>query len=133
MFAEQYRLHCQMLNKRRRRLRMSYAVLAKRSGVSMTTVVRTLSGRNAQVSMEAMAAMAHALGMSLILKAESPVQEILEAQAKEKAKRLIHMVQGTSGLEAQALDDEEEIAAMIRQTVHELLAGSGQRLWSEIK
>ena len=38
------------LEKRRRDLRMSYATLAERAGVSMPTVVRALSGRHPQTS-----------------------------------------------------------------------------------
>jgi hypothetical protein len=39
------------------------------------------------------------------------------------------MVQGTSGLEAQAVD-REALEQMIRRTTHELLAGPKRRLWA---
>lgn len=118
------------LETRRRLLRLSYAALARRSGVSMPTIVRVLSGTHLQASFANVVAIAEALGMTVDVRSHIPVGEFLERQANEKAKRLVQMVQGTSGLEAQAVDDDA-LRQMTRQTVHELLAGSRRRLWSE--
>jgi len=41
------------------------------------------------------------------------------------------MVQGTSALESQAVDSET-YRQMVRQTMHELMAGSRRRLWNPI-
>jgi len=119
-----------MLDVKRRRLRMSYAVLAKKSGVSMPTVVRILSGRNPQASFASVLAIANVLGIDVKFEQKTPVEELRENQARRKARRLVGMVQGTSALESQALD-EDEINEMTRRTVHELLAGSPRRLWEE--
>ena len=116
--------------KRRRELKMSYAVLAKKSKLSMPTVVRTLSGKNPRVSFDGLCAIAETLGMKLIVTPTVPAEELLEHQANVKARALVGLVQGTSGLEAQAVNDEA-IERMKRQTVHELLAGSRRTLWSE--
>ncbi len=121
---------CHMLDVRRKRLGMSYAVLAKRSGVSMTTVVRILSGQNPQASFENVCAVAAALDLAVRVEPTASAEEVRERQARRKAEQLVGMVQGTSGLEGQALE-EETLAQMTRQTAHELLAGSPRRLWGE--
>jgi hypothetical protein len=118
------------LNGRRRRLGMTYGALAKRSSVSLPTVVRILSGHHRHASFANVTAVAAALGFDLTLKATTPVDELRKRQALLKAKGLIAMLQGTSSLDGQALDDETRMR-MIRQTAHELLSGSPRRLWSE--
>jgi transcriptional regulator with XRE-family HTH domain len=124
MTAEQI---LEKLANRRRQLRMSYSVLAKRSRVSMPTVVRLLSGPNPQSSFGNVLAIAAALGITFRFEAV-PLEEFLERQAKQKAEKLVGMVQGTLALEEQAVD-VKTIARMKRKTVLELLAGSAQRLW----
>lgn len=96
----------------------------------MPTVVRILSGTYSKASFANVAAVAEALGIGIKFEAVTKIADLREAQARQKARRLVGMVQGTSGLEAQALDDDE-LTDMTRQTVHELLAGSSRRLWSE--
>lgn len=115
------------LEQRRRMLRMTYGQLARVSGVSVPTLTRTLSGKNANASFTSVLAIARALGISFDLK-EEPASSFLEKAAERKAASLVSMVQGTSGLEAQAIS-EEQLEAMRRQTVHELLAGSRRKLW----
>jgi transcriptional regulator with XRE-family HTH domain len=118
------------LNVRRQELVMSYAALAQRSGISMPTVVRALSGTSPNTSFASVVAIAQALGIRVELTLETPAADLRERQAEQKARRLVGMVQGTSALEAQAIDGDE-LRAMTRQTAHELLAGSARRLWSE--
>jgi len=115
------------LEQRRRKLRMTYGQLARLSGVSVPTLTRTLSGKNANASFTSVMAIAQALGVSFDLK-EEPASAFLEKAAERKAASLVSMVQGTSGLEAQVIS-EEQLEAMRRQTVHELLAGSRRKLW----
>ncbi len=115
------------LEQRRRKLRMTYSQLARLSGVSVPTLTRTLSGKNANASFTSVLAIARALGVSIDLK-EEPASSFLEMAAERKAASLVSMVQGTSGLEAQAIS-KEQIEDMKRQTVHELLAGSRRKLW----
>ena len=117
------------LSRRRKDLGISFEALAKRSGVSMPTVVRILSGKNPHASFANVAAIADALGMTVSLRSTVSAQAIREHQAETKARKLVGMVQGTSGLESQAVD-AEQIDAMTRQTLHELLAGSSRVLWS---
>jgi transcriptional regulator with XRE-family HTH domain len=116
------------LNQRRKDLGMSYQALARRSGVSMPTVVRILMGRNPQASFGNVSAIAQALGMTVSIEPTHSPQDVRERQAQTKARKLVGIVQGTSGLEAQAVDPDR-LESMTRQTVHELLAGSPRRLW----
>ncbi|MAD80331.1 MAG: hypothetical protein CMJ50_05730 [Planctomycetaceae bacterium] len=115
------------LNVRRRRLGMSAETLAQRSGLSRQTVHRVLSGGSA--SFQNVIAIAGVLGMSHSFLATKSVQDIREQQAEAKAQELVGMVQATCGLESQAVD-QEHIDEMVRQTVHELLAGPNRKLWA---
>src|SRR5580700_6675963 len=92
------------MDRQRRKLRMSYAALSKRSGVSAPTIMRTLSGRNPKISVENLLAIAEALGVEIGVKKIVKPSKLKEDQARRKAKQLVGMVQGTSGLEAQAVD-----------------------------
>lgn len=124
------------LDRRRARLGMSKADLARRAGVSLPTVQRLLAGRDERPRTDILMAIAVALGVEVRL-SESPcvfetteVSAFREAQARAKARRLARLVQGTMALEAEAvgadvLDDIEE------ENVHALLAGPARRLWGE--
>ncbi len=105
---------------------MTYPVLANRSGVPIATLKRIFADNAAKASLANVLAIADALGMSMNL---SETIDVRMAQARKKACRVVAMVQGTSALESQALD-EEQIERMIEQTVHELLAGSNRKLWA---
>jgi transcriptional regulator with XRE-family HTH domain len=121
---------CRSLNVRRQMLKMSYAIVAKRSGVSTPTVIRILSGSNPNASFASVVRIAEAVGMGVKFEPETGVADLRERQAENKARRLSRMVQGTSGLEAQAID-ADDLEGMTRQTAHELLAGSARKLWNE--
>lgn len=121
---------CRSLNIRRQQLRMSYGALARRSHVSLPTVVRILSGQNVNASLANVAAIAESLGLLVKLEPTQGIADFREQQAQKKAQQLAGIVQGTSGLEAQALG-ESELNDLTRQTVHQLLAGSPRRLWDE--
>jgi transcriptional regulator with XRE-family HTH domain len=118
------------LGDRRRELGISYELLSKRSGVSRPTVQRILSGHHAAAGFANVVAIAEALGLVLGFESAMDVRDVKREQAERKAKRLVALVQGTSGLEGQAVD-EKVVESMIEQTTHELLAGSERRLWSE--
>ena len=124
------------LDSRRRQLRMSLAALSRRSGLSVPTLNRILSGQ-ANPTLETLGTLATALGVELrISKDGVEVKELLspngfrEFIAKEKASNLVRMVQGTSALESQAVG-KTDIKNMVDQTIHELLAGTPRRLWSQ--
>lgn len=118
------------LEARRKSLGMTYDVVAKRSGASRSTVERVLSGKYGAASFETVEAIAAALGASIAIEETVNCDDMLEHQAQSKAAEIVRMVQGTSALEGQAVD-EATYRSMIRQTVHRLLAGSRRTLWAE--
>jgi transcriptional regulator with XRE-family HTH domain len=124
------------LDDRRRRLGMSRAIVARRSGVSLPTVTRILTGKEAAPSLPNVQAIAAALGVCLRVGAEVRIAEDLDAeefrrrQAFAKARRLVRMVQGTMGLESQAVD-LRAVDEMTERTVRDLLAGAKRRLWED--
>ena len=86
--------------------------------------------------MEKLFALAGALGVEFRIASNaiesretSSASEFRQSVAEKKAKQLVKIVQGTSALESQAVakSDEDD---MVRQTVHELLAGPSRRLWA---
>ena len=118
------------LDERRRELGLSYELLSKRCGVSRPTVQRILSGHHAAASFANILAIAESLGLGLRFDSKIDTRDLKREQAERKAKKLVALVQGTSGLEGQAVD-EESVELMVEQTTHELLAGSKRKLWSE--
>jgi transcriptional regulator with XRE-family HTH domain len=119
------------LDQRRRDLGLTYDLLSKRCGVSRPTVQRILSGRQAAASFSNILAIAKSLGLSLRFVSELAPHMLKREQAERKAKKLVALVQGTSGLDGQAVD-RATVESMVEKTAHELLAGSKRRLWSEV-
>jgi transcriptional regulator with XRE-family HTH domain len=117
------------LERRRKALRMSFKVLALRSGVSLPTVQRILRNGGEGFTYAKVAAVARSLGMDFELKCTSDEQTFAEQQARAKAGVIVRMVQGTSALESQAVDSETR-QQMLNQTVHELMAGPRRKLWN---
>jgi transcriptional regulator with XRE-family HTH domain len=119
----------QQLAKRRKELGIPYAALAARSGVSVATAKRILSGQLGNASFDHVAAIARAMGLALGLVEESSATDYREEAARQQARRLVRMVQGTAGLEAQAVD-AKAAKKMERESVHRLMAGSPRRVWA---
>ena len=112
---------------RRRKLGLPYKVLAKRANLSMVTVQRVLNG-DTGVRFDNIAAIADCLGIDLLANNTLDVDTILERQARQKAKRLVAMAQGTAGLEGQGVS-EEVCKQAEKKLVHELIAGDKRALW----
>lgn len=119
------------LERRRKALKISRRLLAQRSGVSLPTINRILGGGWEHATFVNLKSVARALGMDFEIKNIIDEQDFAEQQAKTKAEIIARMVQGTSALESQAVDDETR-NQMVRQTVHELMAGSWRKLWNPI-
>jgi hypothetical protein len=98
------------------------------ASVAQATVVRILSGRHPQASFQNVAAIAGALGLAVEFRPIATVAEMRRNQAAAKARRLVGLVQGTSGLEAQAVDPRQ-LDDLTEQATNELLAGSRLKLW----
>jgi transcriptional regulator with XRE-family HTH domain len=117
------------MQRRRKALRISCKLLALHSGVSLPTVQRILRDGGEHTTYANLAAVARALGMDFELRSTSDEQAFAERQAEAKARVLVRMVQGTSALESQAVDSDT-YQQMVKQTVHELMAGPGRKLWN---
>ena len=120
-----------VLDRRRRELGLSYELLAQRCGLSRPTVYRILSGHHGAASFASVAAIAESLGLEIRFHSRVDPRTLRRDQAQRKAKQLVALVQGTSGLEGQAVD-RRAIEAMVERTTDELMAGSKRRLWSEL-
>ena len=118
------------LQTRRRTLGMTYAVIARRSGIPVATVERILSSRPHRASLGDVVAIAAVLGMALELREEAEPVDMIHRQAKDKARRLVGLVQGTSLLEAQGVDQEHR-QQMEQDTTLELLRRPRRQLWSD--
>jgi len=117
------------LDRRRRELGLTFAALSSRSGVSEPTVKRILGGRLGEASFTHVVAIARALGSPISADLQD-VDEMVREQARRKAEGIARLVQGTSALEAQAVDDAE-YCRLVDRSYHELLAGSRRRLWAD--
>jgi transcriptional regulator with XRE-family HTH domain len=115
------------LERRRQDLGMPMSVLAKRAGLGLRTVQRTLSGEAGDATLGTVTQLANVLGVTFKTQEDDGMRW---RAADAKAKRLASMVQGTSALEDQAVDSRvlRKIANRIRD---ELLVGSGSKLWHE--
>ncbi len=115
------------LRQRRHNLGMPYGELHRRSRVPISTIKRVLGG-DEKASLATVAAIAAALGVELGVASCQDVVDMRQRQARHKAGMLVSLVQGTSALEAQAVDDADR-RLMEQKTVAELLSGSGLKLW----
>ena len=124
------------LDRRRRELGMSRAAVAKLAGVSTPTVTRILTNKEKAPTFPVIRAIAAALGVEIRLGEEITVAPMIDAdnyrkqRARAKAVRLVHRVQGSMGLEAQAADSRT-VGKMVDRTMIELLAGSRRKLWED--
>ena len=118
------------LDVRRRQLGMSRALLARRARVSTPTVHRILSGKEASPSIATVEALASALGMAIQIVETIDADELREQQARNQATRIAKMVQGTMGLESQAVD-QKSMDSLTRRNANRLLSGPARRLWEE--
>ena len=124
------------LDERRRTLGMPWDALSARSGVPRATLIRLLKDRQSAAAFQTVVAVAEALGVHFTVNGDSiqsvpvAVDDFIELQADRQARKLVGMVQGTMGLESQALD-EPATASLVKKTKRRLLAGSKRKLWYE--
>jgi transcriptional regulator with XRE-family HTH domain len=123
------------LERRRLSLGISFPVLAERTGVSVPTLKRIFSGTANNPTLHSLQSIVSELGVELRIAETTevisirPVEVMRESAAREKAVRLVRLVQGTSALESQSVE-ANAVNAMVTRTVHELLAGSNRKLWA---
>ena len=97
---------------------------------------RILSGRETRPRLDNVQAIARALGVEVRLGETVNVvethtaHEFQKAQAHDKARHLVGMVQGNMALEAQAVDSRT-MDELVERTAAELLTGPRRRLWDD--
>ena len=118
--------HPAILDARRVALGMTIDALARRAGVSASTVERVLSGRHAAASFKAVERIAAALGAAIRIEPVADVTAMRLAQANFKAEQALGPLSDGPG-EA----DRLRLAAQRDRAVHQFLAGSNRKLWSD--
>ena len=117
------------LDQRRRELGMTFEALSKRSEVPISTLKAIFKKGVEHATFANVAAIADALGLDIEFANEVDSYDLLHQQAVSKARELVGMVQGTSGLESQAIE-QSHLEKMVSQLVHQLMAGSRRKLWA---
>ena len=113
--------------KRKQQLNITIENLAKLSGVSVRTMNRVL--KNEDVKLSTIEQVTNFLGLDFAGNEQVPLELLKERRAHEKALFLASIVQGTSALEMQGLDDDG-INSIIATYEKEFLIGSYQdTLW----
>ena len=124
------------LDQHRRELGMSRAVVAKLAGVSEPTVTRVLTSKERAPTFPVIRAIAMALQVEIRVGDEISVDPLIDPddcrkqRARAKAIQLVQRLQGSMGLEAQAVDSTT-IDKMVDRTMIQLLAGSKRKLWED--
>ena len=86
---------------------MTFEALSKRSDVPVSTLKAIFKKGVEHATFSNVAAIADALGVDIEFANQVDSYELLHQQAQKKALELVGMVQGTSGLEAQAVEKSQ--------------------------
>ena len=122
---------CKDLDKRRRALGMPIDELSRRANVSPSTVKRFLAGQVWPRCDHALR-ISESLGVpGLCTEHAVDIDRMRRWQAFAKAKKLVGLVQGTSALEGQAVD-QSHLRHMVQVTINELLSGPSSQLWASM-
>jgi hypothetical protein len=108
---------------------MPIEVLVKKSGLSRATVCRLLKGDHSKVTIPNLEALLKALAVEVTVN-PVPASVAVKRQAERQARKVVEMVQGTMGLEAQAVD-AEGVMALVESSCQRLLNGPRKKLWWE--
>jgi len=112
---------------RKKQLHITVENLAKLSGVSIRTVNRVL--KNEDVKLSTIEDITNLLGLDFAGNEQIPLQELKRQRAHEKALYLTSLVQSTSALEMQGLDDDN-LKSIISMYEKEFLNGAYKNtLW----
>jgi transcriptional regulator with XRE-family HTH domain len=115
---------------------MTIDAVAKRSGVSSSTVERMLSGRHGSVSFKTVQQIAAVLGAEVRIEGIADIAAMRMAQAEYKARRLAAASPSADSAvnfadAAGAPTVEAAREALVQQSIHKLLAGSNRKLWAD--
>ena len=117
------------LSRRRQNLGITVHSLSRMSKVPVATVNRILVNPGS-VRFDHVMAVGRVLGVDFDSPKGKKLVSVLRDRAKEKAKYVAKLVQGTQGLEASAVDPEgyERIVGVATE---KLLSGKRRKLWDE--
>ena len=110
----------QQIIARKQQIGITVENLAKLSGIGVRTVNRLL--KNEDVKLSTIEAVTNLLGLDFAGNEQIPLKELEKQRAKEKALYLASIVQGTSALEMQGLEDDV-ITKIISMYENEFLYG----------
>ena len=112
---------------RKEKLAITVENLAKLSGVGVRTINRLL--KNEDVKLSTIERVTNFLGLDFAGNEQVPLDVLREQRAREKALFLASIVQGTSALEMQGLEDDS-LNIIIASYEQEFLSGNYQdTLW----
>ena len=112
---------------RRKKLNITIVNLSKLSGLGTRTVNRFLAGEDVKLS--TVEQITNLLGLDFAGNEMLTLKELQKKRAKEKALFIVSLVQGTSSLEMQGLEDDS-IKKMLLNMEKEFLIGNYRdRLW----
>ncbi len=131
-----------MLDVRRVAIGMTVDAVARRAGVSASTVERVLSGRYRAASFETVQKIAAAVGAMLRIEGTTDVGRMRREQADRKAREMVLASTPAGGGQAEnvataitPLGEESERRALqeahVEQIVLKLLTGSNRKLWAD--
>ena len=104
---------------RRVKLKITIENLAKLSDASFRTITRFFAGHN--IKLDSLEKIMKVLGLDLAGNELESIEELMDKRAKQKALYIISLVQDTSSLEMQGLD-ENELNKLIQETKDKFLA-----------
>jgi len=123
------RLHVlERVKQRKKQLGLTIDNISKLSNLGNRTVTRFFAG--ADVKLSTLEKISNILGIDFAGNEVVDIQTLKENRAKQKALQIISLVQDTSSLEMQGLEDEQ-IKLLVNETKEEFLTGQYSKyLWS---
>ena len=115
----------------RRRLKMTQAQLAKKSGVPQTNIANIESGKK-RATLPTLEKLFAGLGFRLALLpvGEKTPDELIKVQAKKAASNSLQAVFGSMGLEDQ-MPTARKMREMVEEESHRLIQSETSRIWDE--
>jgi hypothetical protein len=114
------------VQKRKRQIGLTIDNIAKLSHLGNRTVTRFLAGDD--VKMSTVESITHLLGLDFAGNETLSINELKQNRAKEKALYMVSLVQDTSSLEGQGLDNEQ-LNLLIEQAKDSFLHQHQKSLW----